>query len=175
MQHPLDSHRVLAKEPLGIGPAALGNGIADVGCRDFSDKTTTAIKSSACRWSGWGFAAGFGVAGIQLGKRVGGGLLLSTAAGICQRRSQETPAPKHQRSAPPRFIIVCLILLGIAACSEKPSLSLEERARHTLELIDERSACKALAEKLAPPVADGSVTDWEHPAASGAHCLKPAV
>lgn len=75
----------------------------------------------------------------------------------------------------PRFIIVCLILLGIAACSEKPSLSLEERARYTLELIDERPACKAYAEKLAPPVADGSVIDRTYAAATGAHCLKPAV
>ena len=75
----------------------------------------------------------------------------------------------------PRFIIVCLILLGIAACSEKPSLSLEERARYTLELIDERPACKAYAEKLAPPVADGSVIDRTYAAAKGAHCPKPAV
>lgn len=75
----------------------------------------------------------------------------------------------------PRFVIVCLILLGIAACSEKPSLSLEERARYTLELIDERPACKAYAEKLAPPVADGSVIDRTYAAATGAHCLKPAV
>lgn len=100
MQHPLDSHRVLANEPPGIGPEVLGNGIADVGYRDFGDKTTAAIKSSACRWSWWGFAAGFGVAGIQLGKRVGGGLVVEHGHRICQHRSQETPAPKHQRSAP---------------------------------------------------------------------------
>ena len=75
----------------------------------------------------------------------------------------------------PRYIIVCLIPLTIAACSEKPSLSLEERARYTRELIDERPACKAYAEKLAPPVAEGSIIDRTYAAAKGAHCRKPAV
>jgi hypothetical protein len=54
-------------------------------------------------------------------------------------------------------------------------LSLEERARYTRELIDERPACKAYAEKLAPPVAEGSIIDRTYAAAKGAHCLKPAV
>ena len=69
----------------------------------------------------------------------------------------------------------CLILLALTACSEKPLLTLEEKARYTVELLSDRADCKVFGEKLVPPVTDQKLVDQTYQAAKAAHCLKPTV
>jgi len=71
--------------------------------------------------------------------------------------------------------ICFLIAMMLVACSDKPSLPLQDKAKYTAELIAERSECKTYLQKLSPPVADEKIIDQTYRAAKSAHCLKPDV
>ena len=74
-----------------------------------------------------------------------------------------------------KFILICMIPLTLAACTEKPLLTLEEKARFTVELIADRSDCKVYKQRLAPPVTDRKLIEQTYEAAKVAHCLTPDV
>lgn len=73
------------------------------------------------------------------------------------------------------FFIICMIPLLLTACSEKSLLSIDEKARYTIELLANRADCKIYGEKLSPPIADEKLVDQTYLAAKAAHCLKPSV
>ncbi len=73
------------------------------------------------------------------------------------------------------FCLIFLIPLALAACTEKPLLTMAEKARYTFELISERADCKVFGEKLTPPLTDEKLIDQTYQAAKAAHCLKPTV
>lgn len=75
----------------------------------------------------------------------------------------------------PPFSTICLIPLLLTACSEKSLLTLEEKARYTMELITEQPECKIFREKLLPTVTDEKLIDQTYQAAKTAHCIKPSV
>lgn len=76
---------------------------------------------------------------------------------------------------PYHFTLICLMLLSIAACSDKTPLPLEEKARYTVELIDGRSDCKIYSEKLSSTTTKDQAVNDVYQAAKAAHCLKPSV
>lgn len=69
----------------------------------------------------------------------------------------------------------CLIALCLAACSEKPSLSPQAKAKFRAELVDERSECAHFKQKFAAPETDGKAIEQIYEAAKAAHCLRPEV
>lgn len=71
--------------------------------------------------------------------------------------------------------IICLIPLGLAACSQKPLLTTEQKARYTVELLAKRSECNIYEQRLESPVTDQQLVDQTYQAAKAAHCLKPSV
>jgi hypothetical protein len=81
----------------------------------------------------------------------------------------------HQEFSVRNFYIICLIPLGLAACSQKPLLTTEQKARYTVELLAARSECKVFEQRLLPPVTDQNLIDQTYQAAKAAHCLKPSV
>lgn len=74
-----------------------------------------------------------------------------------------------------QYCLIFLTFLALAACTEKPLLTMAEKARYTFELISDRADCKIFGEKLTPPVTDEKLIDQTYQAAKAAHCLKPTV
>jgi hypothetical protein len=71
--------------------------------------------------------------------------------------------------------LICLTPLILTACSEKPVLSVTEKARYTVELLADRPECQIFSERLLPPVTDEKLVTQTYQAAKAAHCLKPSV
>lgn len=71
--------------------------------------------------------------------------------------------------------LICLLPLILTACSEKPLLTMEQKAQYTVELLADRADCKIYGQNLMPPVTDQHLVDQTYQAAKAAHCLKPSV
>ena len=71
--------------------------------------------------------------------------------------------------------VLALIAVTLVACSDKPQLTVQERAKYTAELISKDSQCRIYLQKLSPPVTDGRVIDEACRSAKAAHCLSPDV
>lgn len=69
---------------------------------------------------------------------------------------------------------VCALVL-LAACSEKPTLTIDEKTRFVAELIAARSQCSVHAQRLAVPARDEAALREMYEAAKAAHCLKSNV
>lgn len=73
----------------------------------------------------------------------------------------------------PSLALICLALL--TACSEKPQLTVAEKAKYTIELIADRDECKSYGQMLQAPVIDEKLIEQTYQAAKAAHCIKPSV
>ena len=74
-----------------------------------------------------------------------------------------------------RYCLIFLIPLALAACTDKPLITMADKARFTEELISERADCKVFSEQLTPPLTDAKQINQIYQAAKTAHCLKPTV
>ena len=68
-----------------------------------------------------------------------------------------------------------MLLTLLAACSEKATLSLEEKAKYTAELIEKTSECAVFAKRLSPPPGDSEAIRKVYEEAKAAYCIKPDV
>ncbi len=74
----------------------------------------------------------------------------------------------------PTLCLFCTALL-ISACSDKPALSLEERARYQSELAETRSECMPYRDGIARATQSAQALDAAIKAAKAAHCIRPDV
>lgn len=75
-----------------------------------------------------------------------------------------------------RLLALCLAtMVPLAACSEKPTLTLAEKTAFVAELVDARIECAEFAHKFATPAPDEQSLNALYQAAKAAHCLKPDV
>lgn len=68
-----------------------------------------------------------------------------------------------------------LFVVTLVACSEKPQLSLGEKAKYTAELIEARPGCEMYAQPLSRAITDVKIVEEAYENAKVAHCLKPDV
>jgi hypothetical protein len=66
-------------------------------------------------------------------------------------------------------------LACVAACTERPSLTIAERTGFVSELIAERVECNVFREQLTVPAKDVQALNAVYEAAKTAYCLKPDV
>jgi hypothetical protein len=75
-----------------------------------------------------------------------------------------------------RLIMMSTGMLAlIASCTERPSLTVEEKTRFVSELIAERAECNTFRQKLSVPAKDAKALNDLYDAAKAAFCLKPDV
>jgi hypothetical protein len=72
------------------------------------------------------------------------------------------------------LLCMCISAL-LVACSEKSSLTIEEKTRFVAELIAERPECNGFWLRLSTPAQDSQALQTVYEAAKAAHCLKPDV
>ena len=75
----------------------------------------------------------------------------------------------------PPFVMAIFSMVLLMACTEKPTLTLEEKTRFVAELIAERGECVTFRQTLAVPAASAQALNDIYEAAKKAFCLKPDV
>lgn len=73
------------------------------------------------------------------------------------------------------FLLPACTLALLGACSEKPRLTMAEKTRFAMELIDGRAECGGHRQQLALPAKDDQALGALYESAKQAHCLKPDV
>ena len=67
------------------------------------------------------------------------------------------------------------LLFLLAACTQKPALSPDDRAKYTAELIDKRAECAVYSQRLSPPPSDDKAILKVYEDAKAAYCIKPDI